>query len=318
MDEDKRSAYDTLYRVLVTTAQLLAPFTPFVSEVLYRSLTGAESVHLCRWPELPERLQDHELVSRLSNARLIVRLALSLRQRAGVRVRQPLRLLQVAVPRAVDVANLEALEAVLRDEVNVKAVAFVRDAEELGRLRVVPDARKIGPVYGKETQRIIAAGKRGQARVEDDTIEIWDGRDTWRISRNDVTVGYTADGTTDVAADRGFVVALDTEVTEELRREGEFNDMNRRVQKLRKDAGLAVTDRILLEIDGAVPEEWSHRLARSALAEPATVSEPDAEATLRIDGEAVTVRIARVPTQKPERVPNAGNVTGGRSGEKLL
>jgi isoleucyl-tRNA synthetase len=294
MDADKQGAYDTLYQVLVTVSQLLAPFTPFIAEALYRGLTAGESVHLSDWPVVPERLQDDELVAKVATSRLIVRLALSLRQRAGIRVRQPLKLLRVAMPGSFHaVATAHGAQA-LRDEVNVKEVVFVDDPEELGALRVVPNARRIGPVHGKDTQRIIAAAKAGRVRLGADTVEIRDGGDTWHVPRADVTVGYTASGGVDVAADRGIVVALDTEVTEELRREGELNDLNRRVQSLRKSAGLDVADRIVLELAGDIPDEWKHHVSQTALAELGRVDKPEAEARLHIHGTTVTVRLARL------------------------
>ncbi len=248
--QERNDALGTLHGVLVTLSQLLAPFCPFVTEAMYLNLvrTPHASVHLTRWPE--ERALTKEERAMIEKTRLLrtaVSLGLKLRSEAKVRVRQPLVSATMAVP-----PNLRGLIgkgeiALLRQELNVKDVILTDDPGSLGRAVAQVNARKVGPRLGGRVQEVIAAGKRGDFTVEEDgTVLILEER----LSPDEVTIAYQAQDGQAVAADKGIVVGLDTAVSPELEREGLLRDAIRAIQQVRKDAGLSVSDRIVLQVEG--------------------------------------------------------------------
>ncbi len=292
---DKRAAYDTLYYVLINTAKLLAPAAPFVSDVIYRNLSGTASVHLADWPAIPADYANAELVEETRLARLVVSLGLSLRQQLGLRVRQPLAALSVVVPPEMQARLTAAQREVVAHELNVKNIVMLRDYSELAVLRVTPDARNIGPRWGRDTQRIIRAAKAGQVREADGKIVVFEDGHEWMLERSQVAINYIGRDGAEVMADRGVLVALDRQLTPALLEEGVANELNRLIQDLRKRAGYAVSDRIRLGIAGALPQSWRDRLAELALAELADIpaGSGDAEAEEEIGGRQFRVAVSR-------------------------
>lgn len=252
--EDQQMALSTLYDVLLTVSQLLAPFCPFMTEAVYLNLTGEEhgSVHLTRWPETRQLTADeHVLLHKTRVMRRIVSLGLSIRSDQKVKVRQPLAGSIVALP--TDILSRDWLThadlQLLRDELNVKNLEFVEDPGTLAEAFAQVDARKAGPRFGKKVQELIAAGKRGEFTVkEDGSIDIMGET----LLPEEVTVVYRSrEGSANVAADHGIVVSMDTTVTPELQLEGLARDIVRGIQKLRKEQGLQMQDQIVLAVTGA-------------------------------------------------------------------
>ena len=167
MDDDKRDAYDTLYTALVTLAKTVAPFLPFVSEEIYRGLTGEMSVHLADWPDAATLPADAELVAAMDRVRDAASAARTLREKVSVRVRQPLASMTIAGP---GVAKLAPYEALLRDEVNVKAVHLAESIDAWARFQLQVNSRAAGPRLGTAMKSVLAAAKQG--RFE----ELGDGR----------------------------------------------------------------------------------------------------------------------------------------------
>ena len=176
---------------------------------------------------------------------------MALRQQLGIRVRQPLATLSLAVPPGMPAQLTAVQREVIAQELNVKEIVILRDHSELAELRVTPDARSIGPIWGRATQRIIRAAKAGQARADGDKIIVFDGNEEWPLERAQVAVNYVGRDGAEVMSDRGVLVALDSRLTPELEEEGLANELNRLIQDLRKRAGYAVSDRIRLALDGA-------------------------------------------------------------------
>ncbi len=293
---DKRGAYDTLYYVLVTTVKLLAPAAPFLTDAIYRNLTGEESVHLADWPAVPVEYANADLVEETRIARLVVSLGLALRQQLGIRVRQPLAALTVAAPPAMLARLTPAQREVVAHELNVKKIVILRDYTELAELRAAPDARSIGPRWGRATQRIIRAAKAGQVREAGDQIVVFDGAEEWALDRGEVAISYVGRDGAEVMADRGVLVALDRRLTPALVEEGMANELNRLIQDLRKTAGYAVSDRIQLALEGPLAPPWRTRLAELALAEMNDIpgGAADAEAVEEIGGHKFRVAVRRV------------------------
>ncbi len=252
--EEQADALATLYDVLLTVTQLLAPFCPFLTEQIYLNLVAEEhgSVHLTQWPAA-RPLEKEELATIEKNRllRRIVSLGLFVRSEKKIKVRQPLQKVLIAIPDALrkSVNITQDDLTLLRDELNVKDLEFVDDPGSLAQAVAMVDARKVGPRVGGKVQELIQAGKRGEFTQDGDAIVI-SGE---RLSADEAKIVYRSkEGDTDnVAADHGVVVSLDVSVTPELQLEGAARDLIRAIQKERKEAGLQLQDRISLKVEGA-------------------------------------------------------------------
>ena len=261
LTDDARAAFDTLYTVLETLCTVAAPLLPLTTEEIWRGLTGGRSVHLLDWPSADALPADPGLVASMDRAREVASTTLGLRKARGLRVRQPLGALTVV---AAEAAELKAFADVVADEVNVKAVRLLdlddAEAAQLGvTQRLTVNARAAGPRLGKDVQAAIRASKAGDWRLEDDGrlvcggLELLEGEYTLETVVSGEAAGHEAVA---VLPSGGFVV-LDTDVTPELAREGVARDLVRAVQQARRDAGLAVGQRIELAVgtaDGAVAD----------------------------------------------------------------
>ncbi len=265
--DDKQDAYDTLHTVLEVLCRVAAPFLPFLTEAVYRGLTGQRSVHLEAWPDADELPSDPDLVEAMDLAREVCSAGHSIRKAAGRRARLPLSSLTVAAPGA---SRLLAYADLIADEVNVQQVKLVETVGELAEtvLNVIPAA--LGPRLGARTQHVIAATRRGDwSRLSDGTVEaggvqLEQGEFELRLRPSDPGSARTLPGEVGI-------VALDLETTAELEAEGLARDVIRFVQRARRDAGLKVTDRIRLWIglpdaSAAVVEHWRAHIAAQVLA----------------------------------------------------
>ncbi len=287
--QEQADALHTLHDVLLTLVQLLAPFCPFVTDAIYLNLTRAPhgSVHLTRWPETRSLTKSEQgLIEKTRLLRTVVSLGLKLRSDAKVRVRQPLQSVTIALPPTQYRLFAHEEMVLIRQELNVKEVQLSQDPGSLGRAIAQVNARKVGPRLGGRVQEIIAAGKQGEFSIQDDgSILILDEH----LSPDEVTIAYQAGEGQSVAADKGVVVALDTRVSPELEQEGVVRDLIRSVQQLRKDGGLSVSDKIVLQIDGltltpafaALIERETNAALGKSTGTPQTVDLDDQSLTVR-------------------------------------
>ncbi|MCF7844966.1 MAG: class I tRNA ligase family protein [Kiritimatiellales bacterium] len=249
--EDQIDALHTLFDVLMTCSQLLAPFCPYLADAIYLNLSPQEhgSVHLTDWPDSKELTKDEQkLIKRTRLERLIVSLGHKVRGEKNIKVRQPLQKTIIALPPAME--NLLSDEDILliKQEMNVKEIEFAKDPSELAQVIVKVDARKVGPRLPKLVQELIKAGKNGDFTIEDDgRILIMDEE----LAPDEAEVVYLGKEGLDAAADQGVVVSIDTDVSKELEHEGFARDLIRTIQRLRKESGLTFTDHIALTIKGA-------------------------------------------------------------------
>jgi len=244
------AAFEVLHDCLVTIAKLLAPLTPFVADEIYENLDGSEpSVHLCRFPEPGER--DVELEWQMQVARDAVELGRAARAQAKVKVRQPLRE-AVVVAADRERAAIERFEALVLEELNVKSLRYVSEADELGRFELKPNYRVLGPRFGKQMPQVVAAigaldprqlraGRRAGIYVEGQEHEI--APDEVQLVLQPLE-GYQ------VERSGTHAVALNLELDDELRREALAREVVHAVQAARKSAGLNVEDRISLTLGG--------------------------------------------------------------------
>ena len=256
-------AFATLHETLAATAVLLAPFAPFLSDWLHRELVGG-SVHLVDYPAAPSR-RDESLEAEMEDVRALVTLGRAAREEAGIRVRQPLPGIQATLPEGRRLAG--AMDEILREELNVREVVFPTANADIIRLSAKPDFGRLGPRFGDRTPvvaRLIGNLDVVALQTLRDGVSVAADLDgsSIEIMPEDVRIVEEAKGDLTVKADGGYVVGLDTSLTDELLDEGLAREIVSRVQRLRRDAGLAVSDRIRLAVAGSEELEevvWSHR-----------------------------------------------------------
>jgi len=258
MTEDKKAAYATLYQVLQDVAILAAPIAPFYMDRLYCDLVpGAESVHFILMPQADESVIDAALEDRMALAQLATSLILGIRKKVNIPVRQPLQKVMIPVISEKVRAALDAVKDIVLPEVNVKEMEFVEDTSGIMTLRIKPNFKVLGKTYGarmKEIaaafgtleQPVIAAIQKAESAGETYTLTLPGGDvvlnpGDYAISSEDVE-GWQ------VASEGSLTVALDVEVTPELRREGLSRELVNRIQNLRKSSGFEVTDRIQTKV----------------------------------------------------------------------
>jgi isoleucyl-tRNA synthetase len=254
---DKLDAYWTLYECLLTTARLIAPFTPFVAEALWQNLAraesgerAAESVHLTDFPTGDPKAVDEALSARMSLAREIVSLGRAARMSAKLKVRQPLAKVEVVLADATHRAWLEEHAALVAEELNVKQVEFPPTADQYITYTVLPDLKRLGPRLGRQLPAL------KQALAEADPAELLDElRRSQRatitlpegaveLDSDDLQVRLAAKEGWTAAQGRGCVVVLSTGITPELAAEGLARELVHAVQSARKDTACDYTDRI--------------------------------------------------------------------------
>jgi isoleucyl-tRNA synthetase len=255
--EDSRAAFHTLHECLVTTATLLAPMTPFVSDEMWSNLAAGrggrpDSVHLTEYPPVHEAAIDPGLDDAMALARQLVELGRRVRTETKTRTRQPLPGAVVHLPGAP--GELTALLDTVAEELNVKEVRFADTAEAFGGWIAKPDFKALGPRLGRRVQAVadaLAADPEVAARLaEGETVELRpDDGPPLSIGPDDVLLARDVRSGWGVVSDGGVTLALDLEVTPALRLEGLARELVRLVQDARKEAGLRVTDRIVLGIE---------------------------------------------------------------------
>ena len=251
--DDNRAAFATLHEVLVSSCRLLAPFTPFVSDWMHRELTGT-SVHLAEFGRRDRHLIDVEGERAMWQIRELARLGRAAREDAGIKVRQPLERMVCVVPNG-DPGALEKLFPLLASELNIRRIELATNADTLVSLQARGNFRTLGKKFGKLTPKAAEAvaalsGEtlRGFERGEEIRLEV-DGVSR-KLDAEDLIIIRGASGALAVKEEGGFFAAIDPTITPELRREGLARELVSRVQRMRKEARLAVSDRIVLGVTG--------------------------------------------------------------------
>ena len=245
-ENEKKDAYDTLYTVLKIFSQVSAPFLPMIMEEIHTGLTGEQSVHLTDWPDSEILPEDKPLVENMDRIRDAASTALSLREDEGIRVRLPLSSMVIAGPGSSSLSNFLEL---LTDEVNVKEIKLIEDLDKYATYSLQPNGSLLGPRLGKEVQSVFAAAKSGDWELnEDGTAKVADVL----LNAEEFELGLQPhEGITAATLNSGdAIIILDTEITEDLAKEGIARDVIRQVQQARRDAELVVTDRIQIWLDG--------------------------------------------------------------------
>ena len=312
MTEDKLAAYQTLYTCLETVVKLSAPFAPFISDRIFCDLNAVSgrhadsSVHLASFPVADEKLVNGDLEEMMSLAQKLSSMVLALRRKVNIKVRQPLMKAMVPVLDANMAAHIEAARALVMSEVNVKQIELIEQTAGVITKRIKPNFKTLGPRYGKymkqiaalvatfDQQRIaeIETSEKVMLEVAGEQLEVT--REDFEITSEDMP-GWL------VASEGKLTVALDITFTDELRREGVARELINRIQNLRKDSGLEVTDKIAVEVEAL--DELSDSLAifgdyvaQQVLAvEIKAVAEPAGEfvATTDLDEKPLSIALSR-------------------------
>jgi isoleucyl-tRNA synthetase len=251
--EDSRAAFRTLWDALVTVSRLTAPVTPLFSDWLHRAATDGSSVHLSSFPEADPDLLDESLELEMAGVRALVSLGRAAREEVRIRVRQPLGTLHCVLP---DLGTLRPeLVGVLREELNVKEVLFSESTDRLIRQAARPNFRKLGPRFQANSEAAAQAIRDLDAEAlarfsMGEAISISVDGESVILETDWIDLAEEAVGDLAVKSHDGHVVALDPTLDDELRAEGMARELINRIQRLRKDTGLEITDRIRLGIEG--------------------------------------------------------------------
>ena len=288
MNHDKLSAYQTLFTCLKTVALLIAPVSPFFADRLYTDLTAATtgestSVHLADFPVADESVINKALEEEMKMAQDITSMVLALRRKANLKVRQPLAMIMVPVMSEAQKNSVEAMSALIKNEVNVKEIKFVGNDEGVLVKKVKPDFKKLGPKFGK-IMKLLAA--QITAMSQHDIIEFEkQGKFAFTVNGEEAVVELSDVEVISedipgwlVANEGSLTVALDITVSDELRREGIARELVNRIQNIRKSQGFEITDKIDVVVtpnaatDEAV-REYADYIGRQVLAESVTIAE---------------------------------------------
>ncbi len=252
-DADKNTAYATLYHVLVKFAKTLAPFIPFITEVMYQNLVRSarpkayESIHHTSWPKFDAHMADDALLEQLSLARRVASLGLSARANANLKVRQPLSKVLVHAGKAV---LRQELVEIVKDELNVKAFEFVEHEGALVKYKVLPDNKLLGPKFGVKFPDVRAALAHADPTwvagnvIAGIPVKLDVGSETVELAPETILVSTEPLPGLAVASDKYITVGIDATLTPELKAEGLAREIVRRVQDMRKNAGFNIEDRI--------------------------------------------------------------------------
>jgi isoleucyl-tRNA synthetase len=301
MSDDKAAAFQTLYIVLRDLSRLLAPFVPFIAEDIYHSLMG-ESVHLSDYPEVQNELIDSELEDRMQAVLEIVELGRSLRHAAQLKTKQPLSTM-VVVTNLTNNTTLKSFEEIIKDELNVKEIEWAGSSNEFIDYKLKLNFKSAGPKLGKKVNEVnkqvlnATVNDIEHFRKEGSLLVTVTNGERLVLEKDDILLQKTttSKGFSE-ASNQNFTVILDTNLTEELRREGTVRDFIRSIQDLRKKLNLPIDKRIDLYLTGSTEfenliNEYEPLVKQSVLLHSIRFEKLDGMEKLLIGGEELFVGI---------------------------
>ena len=255
--QDKIAAYQTLFECLLSISKLMAPVAPFYADQLYRDLCAAtqveafDSVHLAQFPVAVSEMRNPALEDRMGKARTIASLALSLRKKEQIKVRQPLQKIMIPVRNAAEREAFELVADLIQSEINVKSIELLDDASDILVKEIKPNFKALGPRFGKNMKAAVGvinnlSDEQVKSLEAGETLAVEINGEAANIEPNDVLIQSKDIEGWLVANGNGLTVALDIQLDDDLIDEGIAREMINRIQNLRKDAGFEVTDKIIL------------------------------------------------------------------------
>ena len=310
--EDKLSAYQTLYTCLETIAKLMAPISPFFAEKLYCDLVSTtgrekfESVHLANFPECNESMIDKTLEAKMETAQTITSMVLALRRKVNIKVRQPLQSIMIPVDNSPELKGyIEAVKGLIMNEVNVKELKYVDNTAGILVKSVKCDFKKLGPKFGKLMKDV---SKAVSAMSQEDIIRLEsEGQFVFDINGQNVTITsqdveiHNEDIPGWLVANEGkLTVALEVELTDELRHEGIARELVNRIQNMRKANGYEITDKINIlisknDLTDVAVKEYNTYICNQVLANSIEVSDNVTDGTeVDLDIAVLNIRIEKI------------------------
>ena len=300
--EDKIAAYQTLYTCLITVSKLMAPVAPFFAEWMYSNLNevtksdDSQSVHLALFPKVEEAAIDKALEQRMDYAQRITSLVLSLRKKEKIRVRQPLTKILIPILDAKFEEQVRAVEDLILHELNVKSIEYIQDASGVIKKKVKPNFKTLGRLLGKNMKHASAIiMQMTQEQIADleksKSFKLEVNGENYELSYDDFEISAEEIPGWQVAQDSEITVALDISLTEELIAEGIARDLVNRIQGIRRDKGMEVTDRIKisLEANDSVKEavsSFNDYIKSEVLADEVSIQDDlDSDTTIELPGD---------------------------------
>jgi isoleucyl-tRNA synthetase len=314
-DKDKLAAYQTLYECLVTVSKLLAPSMPFLADQIYMTLvaevneSAPDSVHLAKWPEADTSIVDHELVEEMRLVKRLVSLGHSARNQAEIKVRQPLSEAAFSVPSTHDAEVVLSYQDIIKEELNVKTVTILAaDAARMVDYQLKPIdtlGRKLRGDFPAVRQAIVEATPEqatewAQTILNGEGITVTVNGSSFELDADEVIVQQTGAEGYAVSEDRGYLAALKTDLDDALINEGLAREVVRRIQNLRRDADLNISDHITVRYEASTKlahaiQQYADYIAEETLADTLTNEAPNGmQASDTFDGETLTVGIQKV------------------------
>ena len=274
MSEDKTSAYQTLYYVLVNMAKLFAPVAPYIAETVYKNLVDCESVHLEDWPVIPDKYCDDDLLEKVDLVQDVITLARSIRNKNSVKNRQPLSKLDVAFSDNRKIELVREFEDVILEELNVKRIEILDTVDEIASIKYDPNFNQIKSLYPDKVKDLIKAIKTGKFEIVSDYVNVGIDGVYEQYDSSIILITYIAKEGYHVASSKGIVVSLDLTITEELKKEGLARDIVRNIQDARKNIGCDIMDTIKIELAENAPQEWLEYICNETMGIISTVENP--------------------------------------------
>lgn len=306
-DNDKNEAYATLHSVLLKLVTVAAPFIPFITEAIYQNLKAPgmpDSVHLQDYPVADASRRDFDLEAKMATTRHAVSMGRAIRSMHNLKIRQPLKAIHLVTRNVAERTILIEMEDIIREELNVKEVIFRENEEELVEYIAKANFRKLGKELGKQVQVAASkiaelSGREIESLLEGTTLSIDIGDRTLDLTAADVIIQRNERENLKVLNEGSLTVAIDPEITEELRQEGLVRDLIRQIQNLRKEIGLEVSDRIRMHLagDGEIREavlSFKQHLMSETLAVSVDWDEEGGGTELSLGGVACSARLEKV------------------------
>ena len=255
-NDDKISAYQTLFECILDVAKLSCPISPFYSDFLYKCLTEStkhesfESIHLSSFPKIIDSNIDSNLEARINKIRNICSLALSIRKKEGVKVRQPLNKIFIPIRSKNEMSEIDNAKEQILSEINVKNIEYLDSANSLLVKELKPNFKSLGPKFGNKLNKIVAEINilDPEKYNENNGLEISIDKEKIILSKDDIEIHYKDIDGLSVASGNGITVAIDLELSEKLIEEGIARELISRIQNIRKSSGFDVTDKIEVKI----------------------------------------------------------------------
>jgi isoleucyl-tRNA synthetase len=302
LDEDKKAVYNTTYEVLVGICKIIAPFVPFISEELYRNLTGEESVHLALYPEVNDMLINKEIEDRMDLVRNLVGLGRASRESAKIKVRQPLREVLIDGKYEEKISDLIPL---IKEELNVKEVIFENDLSQFMNFSLKPNFKIAGSILGS---KIKSFGKVLNELNAKETVEKLENGETLTLNLNGedttiekdyVLVTISSKEGFNVTMENNLFVILDTTLTPDLIKEGYAREFVSKIQQMRKNNGYEVLDNINIfyngsdEIKSAI-DEFEEIIKKETLAQSIERVNEEGLEEQDLNGQMTGIRLERI------------------------